>query len=311
MNITDHFRQTFADSFRETVQQSQSRLRKGVNTMTGLTGVGKQIDFVLPLEDEETTGQRYKKTVLRDLETNCRWYYPRSFDIPSGEAKWDEKLLAPTVMPGGKHVRAHAAAFNRRCDNIIMEGLLGDARVGKTGEIATPLPSSQIVAVDFVNSGSAVDSGFTVAKLIEAIRILKAKEAWNEDVRNAGVKLWGVIDATEEARLKQTANTWGSDRLFSEDYTPPVYDDNGVLISFLGVNFISYEKLLTGTSGSTSIKKCAIWTTDAVEFGIWADMQTSVDLRPDLSNAVQFLSQYMLGAGREQEEKVVQINCKA
>jgi hypothetical protein len=200
LNVTDHFRLTFAESFRETVQQSKSRLRRAVNTVTGCTGVGKQIDFVLPLQDEETTGQRYKKVTLRDLETNARWYYPRSFDIPSGESRWDEKSLAPTVMPGGKHVIAHAAAFNRRCDNIIIDALVGNAFVGKTGQTTTPLPNSQTVKVHYnANQTSMADTFLTVEKLIEGIRILKSNEAWNEDERANGTQLFCIIDSKTEA----------------------------------------------------------------------------------------------------------------
>jgi hypothetical protein len=116
--------------------------------------------------------------------------------------------------------------------------------------------------------------------------------------------------------------------LFSKDFeSTPEYDANGTLLKFLGINFISYEKLPlitliagdggangttlgTTVAGSVSLtagKKIPLFTSTALEFGIWNDIQTSVDIRPDLSNAVQFLSQYSLGAGREQEEKVVQI----
>jgi hypothetical protein len=316
LTIPDAFRQTFADSFRDVVQQSTSRLRRTVRTESGLTGTGQQIQFVLPIQDEETTGQRYKKVTLRDLEIDSRWYFPREFQNPTGESKWDEKKLAPTVMPGGSHVVAHQRAFNRRCDQIIMEAIVGTARTGKTGENATPVPSSQIVPVDFFHAGSAADSAITVPKLLEAIRILKKNEAWGDEARAMGEKLFCILDADEEVRLRQQANlATNGDRLFSRDFDPPTYDASGTLTSWLGIEFITYNSLLTasvtGTSGSVTAKRIPIYTSSAVEFGIWSDFSATVDVRPDLSNAVQFLSQYMLGAGREQEEKVVIINSKA
>ena len=42
---------------------------------------------------------------------------------------------------------------------------------------------------------------------------------------------------------------------------------------------------------------------------IWGDMKTTVSIRPDLSNAVQFLSQYKFGAARQEDKKVVKIAC--
>lgn len=313
LTIPDHFRQTFSDSFNETVQQKQSRLRNFAQVRTGLTGTGQQINHVLPIEMEETTGQRFKKVTLKELDTNMRWFYPQEFQGVTGESKWDEKLLAPTVMPGGKHVAAHTAAYNRKVDTVFLNSLLGTSHQGKTGGTEVELPSTQIVPVDFVHTGADADSGLTVPKIIEAVRILKANEAWNTDVRAMGIKLCGVLDSTEEARLKQQANLSSGDRLFSKDFDPPIYDSNGTLIYWLGVHWVSLEGLLTasvtGASGSVTAKKCAIWTSDAVELGFWSDLQISVDPRPDLSNAIQFLSQCMLGGGREQEEKVVQINC--
>jgi len=315
--IPDSFRQTFADSFRDVVQQTTSRLRQTVRTEMGLTGTSKQIEFVNPTRSEETTGQRFKKVVLKELDTEARWYYGRTFQTATGVDVWDEIKLAPTVMPGGTQVTAHERAFNLDCDEIIMAALLGDARTGKTGETATPLPASQIVPVDWVFSGAEADSGLTVPKILEGIRILKANEAWGDEARAAGEKLWMVIDADEEIRMRQLANAAAGDRMFSRDFDPPVYDSSGTMVSWLGIQFVTYNSLLRDTvvgaanTDTVSAKLIPLYTSSALEFGIWSDFKNSVSIRHDLSDAVQFLSQYMLGAGREQEKKVVQINAAA
>jgi len=312
LTIPDTFRETFAGSFRDVVQQTTSRLRKTVRTETGLTGVGKQIEFVNPVSSTETTGQRFRKVVLSELDTDVRWYYPREFDTATGVSKWDENSLAPTVMPGGTQITAHQRAFNLDCDSIIMGALLGDARVGKTGETATALPATQIVPVDYVWTGADADSNLTVAKLLEGIQILKTNEAWGDEARAAGEKLWCVIDSIEEIRLRQLANSSSSNNLFSRDFDPPVFDGTGTLVSWLGIQFVTYNSLttasVTGAGGAVTAKLIPLYVSSALEFGIWGDFSSTVDIRPDLSNAVQFLSQYKLGAGREQEKKVVQIN---
>jgi hypothetical protein len=312
LTIPDAFRQDFADNFRRTVQQTTSRLRQTVRTETGLTGTGKQIEFVLPTTSEETTGQRYKKVVLKDLETDSRWYYAREFQTVTGESKWDEKRLAPTILPGGQRLQAHEAAFNLDCDSIIINALTGAVATGKTGSTSTTLPTTQIVPIDYHES-SAADSGLTLGKLIQGLYILKANEAWNDEAMRMGERLWCVVDAMEEARLRHAANLASGNRLFSNEYGPPVFDANGFLVQWGGINFVTYNGLVTATpteaQSATSCKIVPLYTSSAVEFGIWGDMTTSVDLRPDLSNAVQFLTQYSLGAGREQEKKVVRIEC--
>jgi hypothetical protein len=314
--IPEAFRKEFADNFRDVVQQKDSRLMKTVQVERGLNGTGKQIQFVNPTRSSETTGLRFRKTVISELDVDGRWYFPREFDTTTGESKFDEKKLAPTIMGNGKHITAHLRAFNLDCDDVIMGALVGVAYTGKTGTTSTSLAAANTVPVDFVYTGSDTDAGLTVPKLIEGIRILSAFEAWNEDVANAGEMLWCVIDSKEEARLRQQANLASGDRLFSSDFGgPPQFSEKGFLTRWGAVNFVIYNSLTTDTvtgaanTDTVSAKIVPLYVSSAVEFGIWSDIVTTVDRRADLSNAVQFLSQYSLGAGREQEKKVVRIDC--
>lgn len=316
--VPEAFRKEFADNFRDVVQQKDSRLMKTVQVERGLQGIGKQIQFVRPTSSSETTGQRFRKTVINELDVDGRWYFPREFDTTTGESKFDEKKLAPTIMGNGKHIVAHQRAFHLDCDKVIMGAIVGDAYTGKNGTTLTPLGAGQTVPVDFVHTGADTDSGLTIPKLIEAIRILSAAEAWNEEVAAMGEKLWCVIDATEEARLRQQANLASGDRLFSTDFGGiPVYDSNGFLSRWGALNFVMYNNLTTDTvvgaanTDTVSARIVPVYTSSAVEFGIWQDIVSTVDRRADLSNALQFLSQYSIGGGREQEQKVVRIDVKA
>jgi hypothetical protein len=314
--IPETFREMFADNFRDVVQQKDSRLMKSVQVERGLVGSSKQVEFVEAVSSSETTGQRFRKTTLSELDVNGRWYYPREFDVTTGESKFDEKKLAPKIMGNGKHIAAHNRAFLRDCDSVIMTNLVGTAYTGKNGETSTALPAGQTVDVDYVSTGSAADSGLTIDKLIEACKILGENEAWNEDVAAMGEGLWCVIDSAEEARLRLQANKASGDRLYSKDFGgPPQFDDKGFLTRWGALNFITYNNLTTetvsGAGGNITGKIVPVYTSSALEFGIWDNITTTVDRRADLSNAVQFLSQYSIGAGREQEEKVVRINVKS
>jgi len=315
--ITSAFRQMFADNFKDTVQQKDSRLMKTVQVARGVTGTAKQVQFVLPTSSQETTGQRFKVVNVQELQVDGRWYYPRSFQTPTFEDVFDEVKLAPSIMGGGKHLVAHERAYLRDCDSVIMSGIVGASYVGLLGATsATNLAAANTVPVDFVHTGSDTDAGFTAPKLIEAIRILSAFEAWNEDVAAAGEMLWCVIDAKEESRIRQEANKASGDRLYSTDFGgPPVYNEKGFITRWGAVNFVVYNSLTTDTvvgsagSDTVSAKIVPLYTSSAVEFGIWQDASATVDRRPDISNATQFLTQYMIGAGRDQEKKVVRIDC--
>ncbi len=314
-DIPTAFRDQFSDSFRDVVQQKDSRLMQTVQVARGLAGISKEINFIGQLEDEEITGQRFKKVTVSEIEVNGRFYFPREFQAKHFESSFDEKKLAPRILGSGQIITAMQRAYLRRCDVVIMENLLGTAHVGSHGATTpTALPGGQIVPVDYVASGSDADSSLTASKLIEAKRILQSNEAWNSDVAAMGEKLFCVIDADIEAKLRHAANLASGDRLYSNDFGgPPVYDERGFLTRWGAVHFVVYEGLLTatvtGASGNVSAKKVSFHVSSAAEFGVWADNQATVDRRPDLSNAIQFLAQCSIGCGREQEEKVVQINC--
>jgi hypothetical protein len=288
-----------------TTQQRVSRLKKCAIVNTGCTGEAKTHNLVLPVNDQETTGQRYRAYDLNDLETEKRWNRPRKFETVTSEDEFDEILLAPTIMPGGTHLQAHAARYGVRCDAILVEGLLGTNYKGVDG--TTPATITQEIPVDYVASGSTVDSGLTADKIIEAVRMLKASEAFNEEAQAMGVNLCGLMNSTLEAQLLQAANKAAGDRLYSKDFLPPVYDANGSLKFWLGVNWVSIEGLRTNTGGT--IAESAIWTSDGLHFDIWRDIKTHVDIRADRGHAVQYVSKYAFAACRHQETQVVKINC--
>lgn len=306
MAIPDHFTIQFGKNFELAVQQTHSRFRQCAIVETGCTGEAKTHNLALAVSDQETTGERFGKTNLQELDTEKRWIRPRMFDLATGEPKWDEELLAPTVLPGGKHIEAHQAAYARRLDSVFIEGLLGENQKGKAGATAANLPSANVVAHDFVATGSAANAGLNVDKLIRAKRILTDNESYGDDARARGITLWGAMTPEMEEQLLFLANSnvsAASNRLFSRDFLPPVIDADGHISSFLGIRWMRSTQLPL-VSGE---RMAAVWTSDAVHLDIWGDITTTVDRRPDLKNAVQFLSQYSFNACRSEDKKVVKI----
>lgn len=313
MAIPDHFTIQFGKNFDPVCQQAVSRFRKAAIVMTGCTGEAKTHNLVEDIEDNETTGTRLEKTVLQELDTQKRWIRPRKFDLATVADPFDETLLAPTIMPGGTQIMAHGGAYGRRLDKVFLEGLQGTNYVGKDGTTTATIPSANVIAVDFVSSGSAADSGLTIDKIIRAKKILKANNAYNDEKRAAGVRLWGALTAEMEEDLlflaNQGAGTAGGNRLFSKDFMPPVLGEDGSIAFFLGINWINSE-LLTRSTADTTLQYAPIWTSDAVYLDIWKDRTTKVSERPDLKYATQFYSDYSFNACRSEDKRVVQITCK-
>jgi hypothetical protein len=302
--VPDHFTTQFGKNFEPLVAQTVSRLRKCAVVTTGCTGEAKTHNQVESITARETTGTRYERLTQKDLDTQKRWNHMRTFRALTSEPQWDEIALAPTIMGQGTHIVQHSAAYGRQLDAILIEGLLGTNYVGATG--STTASITQSVAVDFVASGSPANSGMTASKVIEAVRQLRASEAWNSEAQARGVKLCGLLNSELESQLLHAANTNAGDRLYSKDFMPPVYDENGGLRYWLGVNWISIEALPTNTNGT--IAESAIWTSDGLYLDIWQDLKVNVDILPELDHAVQFKSSYAFNACRRQESQVVKIN---
>ena len=301
--IPDHFTTQFGKNFTNTVQQSQSRFRKAAVIETGCTGEAKTHNLVLPIDDNESTGERISKTVLQELDTAKRWNRPRKFDLATPDIPFDEKLLAPTILPGGKHIMSHRAAYERRLDTNY---------AGKEGVTAVEIPAANIIEVDYVASGTPAASSLIVDKIIHAKTILRDNEAYGDDATARGITLWGAMTPTMEEALIFLANASdgsAANRLFSRDFMPPTLDERGNISSFLGINWIRSSQLPLDAVDST-IRYGAVWTSDAVHLDIWQDITTSVDKRPDLKNITQFFSEYSFNACRSEDEKVVKLACE-
>lgn len=312
MTIPDHFTIMYDKTFTSAVQQVSSRYKKAAIITTGITGEAKTHNMVLPVDDYETTGQRGGKTILQELQTDKRWNTPLEFKLATQDVEFDEVLLAPTIMPGGKHIEQHQAAYARRMDKVFIQGALGTNYVGKTGVVAEEIPASQIVPVDFVLNGVQTVSSLNIDKIVRSKTLLRKNDAYSDDRISMGTTLWGAMTPNMEEYLLMLANGTNSpagNRLFSRDFMPPVLDANGNISFFLGVNWIRSNELPVDPVDPT-IQYAAIWTSDAIHLDIWKDISTRVDVRPDLNYITQFYSKYAFNACRSEVKKVIKIATK-
>lgn len=308
--VPNHFTTQFDNNWKMLAQQREARLASMVMLETGCTGEAKTHNQVGSIESTETTGTRYANIPLTDLPTAKRWVRPRQFSAHTAEDKWDERGLLPTIAPRGKHTQAHAAAYGRDMDDLIIEALGSTAYTGATGVTPTPLPVGQKVAKDYVATGSAVDSSLTVAKIINALEILADNDVIDDDELSEEQQLFGVMTPTLEGYLRYLVNSNSGDaRLFSKDFAPPTLDERGRIKRFLGINWkVSTRDGLVDTT-DTSIHYAYVWTRSGLALDVWEGMGTTIDRLPQNNNAVLFLSQYSMGATRLEEEKVVEIAC--
>lgn len=296
VNITTFYVQQYARIINELVQQRDSRLRKAVTEQRYEGKAGSPVEQVGAIAMQPVTS-RYQPMGRVDAPTDRRWVYPSDFDLPQLLDSFDQLRLL--VDPKSKFVQNAHFAANRQMDDLIISAMFGTAKTGETGGTSVTFPSTQVVSVQ---QGAASPTGLTVAKLREALRILRANEAIPDN--NVPADVYCV------AGSKQLDNLLAEVQVISSDFNgnQPVLRE-GRIERFLGIDFIHSERLPTGTDdqSGTSTKVC-IWQKEGMHLGLWNDVTTDVAQRKDLQGLPWQAYVYMTaGATRLEEKRVVQV----
>lgn len=289
-NIPNHYTTQFDANWRHLVQQKNSRLREYV-TLDSINGKEKSyntIDTAVMALINDRSGS----TRISDQAMAKRWIRPQQYDTAKLIDEWDEQLLGEVVLPTSPIVQAHGAAYARTCDSVIISALGGAAFTGTTGTTSTALPAGQKVAVNYVETGTAANSGLTIAKLRRAKFILDANEVDEEEERII------VVSAKQLQDLLRTTE------VTSADYNTVRALVDGSLNTFMGFKFRRTQLLgLTST-----VRSCYAYVKSGIVLAE-RGLKTHMDVRTDLSHSLQIRSVASLGATRMEEKKVVEIAC--
>lgn len=291
VNLPTHYARQYADTVMLLLQQQGSRLRSAVTEGTYRGEQASPVDQIGSVEMQPVTS-RFAPMGRVDADTDRRWIFPASYDLPQMVDHFDELKMITDVK--SKYVQNAIQAAGRRIDNTIIAAMLGTNYTGVQGGTSTTFLSGNVVAVD---EGASANTSMTVAKLIKAKELLLGH---NVDVDND--TLYCGITAKENTGLLKEA------QVISLDYnTKPVLVD-GKIMNFMGFNFIHSE--LFGTTLSSGDHQCLAWAKSGVHLGLWEDVRTKISQRDDLTGLPWQVYIYLtLGACRLEEKKVVNIKC--
>lgn len=309
VNVSTAFVQQYSTNVAMLLQQQGSRLR---GTVQNYSFVGKaasmaeQFGSVTPVRNQS----RHSDTPLISTPQDKRWIYPNDYDWADLIDNQDK--LRMLIDPAGPYAMAGAWAMGRAIDDEIISGIFNSNNTGENGTSATGLLSafnsgSQAVASTV---GASTATGLNIAKLRAAKRILLQAEV---DIDND--QLFMAITAKQHDDLLNEAQA------ISLDYnTRPVLVD-GKISSFMGFNFVHSERIPGGASFNTAINPAVtgyttgsqwlvpFWAKSGVALGMWNDIQTSVDRRPDKRNSYQVYVTGTFGGARLEEKRVGLITC--
>jgi hypothetical protein len=287
--VTTHFVQQYSTNIQLLLQQKGSKLRDAVTVNSYVGKAAKAVEQVGAVEPVKNQS-RHSDTPLISTPADARWVYPNDYDW--ADLIDDQDKLRMLIDPTSSYVQNGVYALGRAQDKEIIAAIFGSSNTGENGSTAVAFPSAQQVAVD---AGSSAATGLNIAKLRAAKKLLMAA---NVDIDND--PLYVAITAAEHDALLNEA------QVISLDYNAKPVLVDGKVTSFMGFEFIHTELLTTDASG---YRRIPVWAKSGMHLGMWNDIKTSIDRRPDKRNAYQVYVTGTYGATRLEEKKVVEIKC--
>ncbi len=298
-DIEQNYQVKYSEKWGSYLQQEASRLEKYVTVETGLSGKMVAFDQYGLLSFTEKTS-RMGSTVLDEAPTVRRVIHPHIYTKAVGFDEFDAKKLAHIDIPVSKTIESLRAAAARSMDSLMISSFLGTNYTGENGTTEVDFDSEQVIAEDYVESGTEIDSNLTVAKLRRALSMLEQAEAWSEERRAYGDELVLACTSSQIHSLLQ------ENEITSYDYNAVRALAEGKLDNFLGFRIIRTE-LIPATDG---VRNCLAWVKSKAQFGIWDDFKVKISVRDDLDEALQIRAKFACGATRLQEDAFVRIDCK-
>ena len=292
-NLSKLFTTQFSDILVLKLQQTQSMLRGTV--MEG-SHVGKQaspVQYAGNVQMKPVQG-RFSPIGRQDVDFTRRWVVPVDKDAAQMVDNLD--LLKTAIDPTSQETAAAAAAVAREWDDRIISAafgsaLLGDGNAPNSFTTETFDTSKWQIASTF---GSAAASGLTVAKMIEAKRVLRKAQVPQEEAKTWITNSQGESDLLNQV---QVVSTEFNDR--------PVLTD-GQVSRFLGFD-IKYSERLTSSS---NVRQNMAYVKSGLYLGIWKDMQNDVRQRPDLTGLPwQIYTLMSSGSTRLEPGRLLQVLC--
>lgn len=304
--IPNWYAPTFRTNVEALLQNPGNKLAQTVQQIT-VQGEGARYINQFGIADPAQRDRvRNGDTPTMDVPMTSRWVYPTSVTWATLIDQRDQ--LYTVTDPRSPIVSSAAMEQARQEDAIILNGILGPAYVGKGTLGAAPTPVRMAGAqVLSTNIGGAA-TGLNVAKLRAGVAYLMSQ--FNN---LSGMNPWMIINSAAWTSLMsdvQVTNTL---------YSGTPHLANGVLRSFLGVNFVVTEfaslpdggiTLLDPSTGAAlggTLRVLPMYMPDAVTEATWKALETRISEREDKNYSPQVWTERVLGAARTQENKVVAI----
>ena len=293
-DIPSHFVTEYASNWEHLAQQKMAKTRECVMVDT-VNGKEKKYNQMAPSEMDAVT-IRAGDTRISDTDLPARWLRPYPLDKAFLFDEWDEPFLGQVVLPQSESIQNHAMAYNRSVDRTVISAALNVAYTGEIGVDATPLPAGQIIAVNFVETGTVANTGLTIGKLRQAKYMLDAADVDDEDPRYFAFTAKSLQDLLRTTEV--TSNDYNTIKALVE----------GNVNTYMGFTFKRISNKIMPLDAVADVRTCVAWAKSGIKITD-SGKEVHIDVRPDKSHALQIRTVAALGGTRMEEVKVVAVMC--
>lgn len=293
MAIETHFTDQYKGNLKHLLQNAGGAYRP---LMTETRCAGEQSVVVNQFGSVEMTEvtERFASMGRTEPTRQRVWLEPKIYDLPLPVDRFDQ-LKTEMIDIKSNLTEAGVKAVMRKIDDIARDAFFADILVGQKGASTESFDTTNHRVDAAIGAGA--DTGLNVEKIIRAKRILKE----NENYMKGDKVCLAIHPKQEEDLLNQT-------KVISTDYFEsngrPVFNSDGELQQFLGVNIVCTTKV----PSNSSYRLNPMWVQSGMAMGLWQDMEVKVHERPDLQGIPwQVYLTIMMNVTRTEAGRVVQI----
>lgn len=281
------------------VQQKMSRLRGAVTVESAPNAEFSFFDRVGTTAAQKRTGRNvpvaYTDTPHDRRRVGMSEYY--TADLIDKKDK-----LRMIADPTSVYVRTFVAGMNRAIDDALIGAAFDTVYTGKEGTTTLTFAQDNGVSL-LVDTNEALGSGGTPTGLNTLkLRKAKMKLAQAETGIDDGDLIYLLCPplGVEQLLREGSSSTAGP---ASGDYNAVKALVNGEIDTWMGFKFIMTNRLPI----SSNVSNCIAFTKDALLLAIGQDIESSVDVLPQMHFSTQVYSSMTIGAVRMWGEKVIKI----
>lgn len=299
VTLPNLFKFDYEKTIRFLAQQQTSILLPFV-TQQPTSGVGTRFDRLAPTTLTVVT-DRIPSTAstLIDSVFDGRWLYTTRYAVSEYIDTYD-KIKAMTD-PSSMMSMNKRFAFERQRDKTILDAAIASVATGVTGTGSPAvIPAGQIVAVDYVPTGSPVSSNLTVEKIIKAGEIFNTNQVPMGDPRVLVIFPKQLSSLMLDSRFTSRDFVNNNGRSILEE---------GMPIPFYGFNIVVANPDLSTYDSGTDVRTCLAWTRSGMIYGSSEELNINVGLDQTRLFTPLTSMEFIVGAMRHDEQKVVEILC--